>query len=305
MDFKQVEDFLCLARLRSFSRAADARYVTQSAFSRRIRALEKWLGAPLIDRSLYPVTLTAAGENFLETAADIVRRINEARTDAPQARDKTERRVTFSAQHSLSLDFVARWLQKAEKRVGGLDVRMIADNYYNAVQSLREGASDFLLCFAHPKIAAAPNDLFESCVLGRENLIPVSPVVAGRARFGLPGSVAKPTPYLSYGPHTFLGKVVRLILDRHPCFLELRYESAFSESLKNMALCGRGAVWLPENIARKDIAAGKLQRIGGVRWREPLEIRMFRRSEKAAPLCEMLWEEFSRNTSDRAKNSDS
>lgn len=302
MDLRWIEDFLCLARLRSFSRAAESRYVTQSAFSRRIRSLENWLGASLVDRSSYPATLTAAGENFLGTAAEIVRQLHEARADASQSRKKTERTVTFSAQHSLSLDFFARWVESVEKQVGGLDVRMIADNYYNAVQSLREGESDFLLCFTHPKIIASPHDLFESCVLGREYLIPVSSAVSERPRFRLPGTETKPTPYLAYGPHTFLGKVVRLILERHPCFLELRYENAFSESLKSMALCGRGVAWLPENIAYKDITEGGLCRINDTRWHEPLEIRLFRRLEKTSPLCETLWKEILRESARYSKS---
>ena len=302
MDLRWAEDFVCLARLRNFSRAAEARHVTQSAFSRRIRSLENWFGMPLVDRSMHPAALTAAGEIFLETAAEIVRRMHEARENASQAREKIERTVTFSAQHSLSLDFFARWMEAAEKRVGNLDVRMTADNYYTAVHSLREGASDFLLCFTHPKVASSSHNLFESCVLGREHLIPVSPAASGRARFRLPGSAAKPTPYLSYGAHTFFGKVVRLILDRHPCCLELRYENAFSESLKSMALCGRGAVWLPESAARKDIAEGRLRRIGGARWREPMDIRLFRRPEKTTPLSEMLWKEFSREAAAHSNN---
>lgn len=293
MDLRWVEDFLCLARMRSFSRAAEARYITQSAFSRRIRSLENWLGTPLVDRSLYPVTLTAAGEDFLDAAADIVRQIYEARADASQSRRKTDRTVTFAAQHSLSLDFFARWVETAEARVGSLDVRMVTSNYYNVMQSLREGESDFLLCFTHPEISAASHNLFESRVLGHERFIPVSPVVSGRARFRLPGSAEKPVPCLSYGPHTFLGKVVNLILERQPCFLESRYENAFSESLKSMALCGRGIVWLPENIARQDIAEGRLRPIGGVRWQESMEIRLFRRLGKASPLCEILWNESS------------
>ena len=39
MDHKWLEDFLALARERSFSRAAELRHVTQPQFSRRIRAL--------------------------------------------------------------------------------------------------------------------------------------------------------------------------------------------------------------------------------------------------------------------------
>ncbi|WP_198943933.1 LysR family transcriptional regulator [Acetobacter sp. DsW_54] len=44
MDIKWLEDFVTLSRLQSFSRAAEERHVTQSAFSRRIQALETWVG---------------------------------------------------------------------------------------------------------------------------------------------------------------------------------------------------------------------------------------------------------------------
>lgn len=291
MDLRWIEDFLCLARLRSFSRAAEARCVTQSAFSRRIRSLENWFGAPLIDRSLYPAALTGAGEEFLHAAADIARQIHEARAAAGQIPEKTERTITFAAQHSLCLDFFAGWAESVESRTGPLDIRLIAGNYYEAAQSLREGASDFLLCFAHPKIILTPHDLFEFRVLGRERLVPVSAPVAGKARprFRLPGSAEKPVPYLSYGRHTFLGKAVRLILERSPCSLNIRFENAFSVSLKSMALRGRGVAWLPENIAAADIAGGGLCRLGGAGWREQMDVCLFRRHEKNTPLCDMVW----------------
>jgi DNA-binding transcriptional LysR family regulator len=68
METKWLEDFLCLAEKRSFSLAAQVRHVTQSALSRRIRALEEWAGVELIDRSCHPLRLTVAGQLFLEQA---------------------------------------------------------------------------------------------------------------------------------------------------------------------------------------------------------------------------------------------
>lgn len=286
-----MEDFLCLARQRSFSRAAEERCVTQSAFSRRIRSLENWLGAPLIDRSLYPVGLTATGEDFLHTAADIARKIHEAQANAEQERQKTVRTITLAAPHSLSLNFFAQWAAAIEKRIGGLEIHLITDNHYNAAQSLREGACDFLLCFTCPQIMTMPQGLFESRVLGEEQLIPVTAPVKGarRPRFQLPGDKTKPLPYLSYGLHVFLGKVVRLILERQPCYLEVRYENAFAESLKSMALCGRGLAWLPENMVREDIAAARLCRAGGECWNNELNICLVRRHEETTPLCAQFW----------------
>ena len=51
MEVKWLEDFVALATTLNFSRAAEERHVTQSAFSRRIRQLETWLGTTLIDRA--------------------------------------------------------------------------------------------------------------------------------------------------------------------------------------------------------------------------------------------------------------
>ena len=61
MNLSWLEDFLALAATGSFSRAAAARHLTQPAFSRRIRALEEWLGAELFDRSAQPARCTEAG----------------------------------------------------------------------------------------------------------------------------------------------------------------------------------------------------------------------------------------------------
>ena len=59
----------------------DLRGVTQSAFSRRIRALEEWLGTDLLSRDSYPVTLTPEGVLFRETAEETVRMIHARRAE--------------------------------------------------------------------------------------------------------------------------------------------------------------------------------------------------------------------------------
>ena len=51
MDFDQLETFLEVARLNSFSRAAERRFRTQPAISSQIRSLEEEVGAKLLDRS--------------------------------------------------------------------------------------------------------------------------------------------------------------------------------------------------------------------------------------------------------------
>ena len=68
MDFDQLETFLEVARLSSFSRAAEKRFRTQPAISSQIRSLEEEVGAKLLDRSGGKVSITAPGKLFQKFA---------------------------------------------------------------------------------------------------------------------------------------------------------------------------------------------------------------------------------------------
>jgi len=72
MDFDQLETFISVARLLSFSRAADKRFRTQPAISSQIRLLEEEVGARLLDRSGGKVSLTASGKVFLKFADELL-----------------------------------------------------------------------------------------------------------------------------------------------------------------------------------------------------------------------------------------
>jgi DNA-binding transcriptional LysR family regulator len=72
MDFDQLETFLEVARLSSFSRAAEKRFRTQPAISAQIRSLEEEVGARLLDRTGGKVSLTSPGKEFQKYAEEAV-----------------------------------------------------------------------------------------------------------------------------------------------------------------------------------------------------------------------------------------
>lgn len=72
MDFKQIEAFVYVVRHKSFSRAADAVYLTQPTISSHISSLEKELGIKLIDRSGKDIEPTDAGVLFYEHAVNLM-----------------------------------------------------------------------------------------------------------------------------------------------------------------------------------------------------------------------------------------
>lgn len=294
MEIKWLEDFLSLTKTRSFSQSAIARNVTQSTFSRRIKALETWLGVALVDRSTYPTRLTEAGLAFKTTAEELLHRIYQDRQQLRQASARLEDQVSFSAMHTLSLNFFPKWLTSLEHSLGSLNTRLIADNIHNCVELLIDGSCEFLLCFSHDATPVLIDEKhFPYATLGNDRLIPVSGVDGKRLpRYRLPTKRAAPAPYLAYAPDSLLGRAVeqRLQSASRRCHLAPCYENSMAEALKAMAIQGHGLAWLPHMSIRGDLRSGRLARAGDESWDIPLEIRLYRALGTGSPQVEAIWE---------------
>ena len=115
MELIWLEDFLMLADTLNFSRAAELRHVTQPAFSRRIRALEGWVGADLFSRTTHGVALTPAGEHFHNQAEILTRALHQLRRDTIEVSGRGPRLLSIAATHALSFTFFPKWVRSHEK----------------------------------------------------------------------------------------------------------------------------------------------------------------------------------------------
>lgn len=78
MNINQLRYFVAAAESRSFTGAAARYYISQTAVTQQIRALEETVGVPLFDRASRPIKLTPAGNAFLTDARAILERMNRA-----------------------------------------------------------------------------------------------------------------------------------------------------------------------------------------------------------------------------------
>ncbi|WP_237090058.1 LysR family transcriptional regulator [Nesterenkonia sp. PF2B19] len=92
MDLQQIRYVLAVAEHRSFTRAARACFVVQSALSHQIAALEKELGVRLFARSSRRVELTASGEAFLPAARQAVEAAERAAAEAASPAERSAER---------------------------------------------------------------------------------------------------------------------------------------------------------------------------------------------------------------------
>jgi len=78
MDFKQIEAFIKVVELASFSKASEELHISQPSISNYITTLEKEFNTILINRSTKVLSLTLAGERFFEKAKEIMSLKSEA-----------------------------------------------------------------------------------------------------------------------------------------------------------------------------------------------------------------------------------
>lgn len=293
MELKWLEDFVSLANTRNFSKSAEQRNVTQPAFSRRIRALENWLGTELIDRSTYPASLTNAGRQFRETAGEILRMAQESREEFRNRERRGRALLRFAVLHHISLTFLPLWLKELEATQGPLVVNVDPGNLSDCVQALVDGDCDFMLCGTHEAIPILiDSQRYPSVVLTTETMVPVAPPdTEGRALYSLSNAASDPAPYLAYSQSAFFCRVVETIIanQRAKPNLRLAYENPMAESLKAMALEGMGIAWLPESTVADDIEAGRLVSLGGSEFQMTFDIRLYRSIEKSRPQVTRFW----------------
>jgi DNA-binding transcriptional LysR family regulator len=293
MEIAWLEDFIALAEQMNFSRAAAARHVTQPAFSRRISALERWVGTPLFDRDTHRLSLTAAGADFRPVAEETLRRLHQGRQEALEAANAASS-LRFAATSALALTFFPDWLRRLGPAVSPAAIRLIADNMQGCERIMLQGRAQFLLCHHHPAAATRlnPND-FQSIHLGDDVMVPVSIRAAdGGPRYALPGTAADPLPHLAFSEESGMGRIVAASWAQNGCAAHLKpvFSSHVAVVLKALAVDGRGIAWSPLSLLAEDLApGGRLARAGDQSWDIPMDIRLYRPKARQNARAEDFW----------------
>src|ERR1700751_4755787 len=136
MDFDQLETFIEVSRLSSFSRAAEKRFRTQPAISSQIRSLEEEVGAKLLDRSGGRVPLTASGKLFLKYAEDML----ESRRTVLRSIAETERvprgEIIVGANEGTCLHILPEVFAEFKKRYPDVAVNIKRADYGKILESV-------------------------------------------------------------------------------------------------------------------------------------------------------------------------
>lgn len=142
---KQIKYFQAVVRCKSFTEAAEECFISQSAISQQIQALEQELGVKLLNRQNRKFSLTPAGEHFyrksLVLIADFERMCNE--TVRIANKDRAELRIGYLKCYG-GQEFRLAVAEFSEK-YPDVSVQIINGNHEDLYAALRDGGVDLIL----------------------------------------------------------------------------------------------------------------------------------------------------------------
>lgn len=284
MDLRWFQDFLTLAECGQFTTAAELRHVSQPAFSRRIQALEHWVGAALVDRGCFPVRLTTAGEQFRANAAEIVRKVVDARGEASEI-DSDAGVLRIAMPHCLATARFPAWCNEWTAAGAAASLRLHVGNVHDSAEALAATVVDLLVCFRHAA---------EDIQLDPQTYMRVL-VEADTLRLYRPASMKMDEsqlvadaphtryPYVAYAQGTYFKRLTELaggdVLQRS--VLRRVCEMDFVDGARDLVRAGVGMAWLPQSSAAQAVALGDIVPVTDKRFSVPMEVCMYARRHVA------------------------
>ncbi len=288
MDTRWIQDFVTLAEVRNFTRAAEIRHVSQAAFSRRIQALEQWLGASLIDRTAFPLRLTDAGEHFRGVAVGLLDQIADVKAEVGGEPGRNHLRIAMP--YVMATTRLPAWW-KDWARDGALSCSVEIGHVHDTVSAFAAGAVDLLVCYQQ---ASHPVQLdparFERHEIGTEVVRPyASPAL--RDRVAWPGTAERPVPLLMYTPTVYFARVVDTAIDSAPQRLQGTrvMEVAMSDVLGDLAQQGLGVAWLPASALETGRLPG-LVPVGDGGWDIEVAVVAWRARSNTRRAVAQVWD---------------
>lgn len=143
MDFDQLETFLEVAKLSSFSRAAERRFRTQPAISAQIRALEEEVGAKLLDRSGGKVAITAAGKVFQKYAEDTIEQRRVVLISLAEMHRIPRGEIVVAANEGTCLHILPEVFAEFKRQYPSVAVNVKRSEHNKILEAIIENSCDF------------------------------------------------------------------------------------------------------------------------------------------------------------------
>ncbi len=295
MRLEWIEDILAVSEMGSFNTAAEARFLTPSAFTRRIRMIEETLGCELFDRTKKPIVLKRHVRDILPTLRKSAAELRRVRQLLSEPEVDLNKRITLICQHALTAS-VAPQLLMHSALDSNSNARIKSGRKGECLMAIMKQEAEFALIYEmageDPEIDP---EFCDRLILGREKFIPV--IKTGLAPAyedpALTDDIAGSLPMVAYPSSIFLGEVLqKLLANRTNQSTQLIRvaETGLSLALVEFVRRGLGVGWLPSMIVKSDLDSVALTQMDHFLPGFELNVVIARMRRDLPPRAEEFWE---------------
>ena len=271
MPLRTVELFCDVVALRSFSKAASERDVTQSSVSQSIAALEKLLAVQLIDRGKRPFELTPAGVVYHEGCRTLLDEYRKLEDRVRKMVDKVVGRVRIAAIYSVGLSEMDRYVVQFREQFPDVELRI---DYLHPDEVYRRVSADEadLGLVSFPKEGGE----FTAQEWQQQPMVLVVPpdhklVEEGRDQSGVPVQALDGEDFVCFTEELKIRRQIDRWLKGEKVSVNVVHSFDNIENIKRAVEVGSGIALLPVPTVRREAELGSLVAI-------PLEdVTWFRR----------------------------
>ncbi|MCA9823535.1 MAG: LysR family transcriptional regulator, partial [Dehalococcoidia bacterium] len=286
MELAQLEAFLQVAHHRSFSRAAEALFLTQPSVTARIQSLERELGERLFERSGRSVSLTDAGIAFIPHAQRALTAVQEGADAIDAVRHGEVGSIRIGASSSIGTYNLPDVLERFRDIRPGVHVNLTTGQTEEVVERLLSGLIHIATCrlTQHPE--------FESIHLYNDKLrlvVPTNHPFVGKTAVTL--TDAADEPFLFFDRNSSYHTLVYTMFLRAGVAPESVMEVDSMEVIKRMVERGLGIAVLPEVSVQDEVQRGDLATIELAGTEQPVRevgLHVLRNRMMAPPIGDFL-----------------
>lgn len=289
MHFGALKVFCDVSRLRSFSQAAQANEITQSAASQIVSQLERRMDVQLIDRSTRPLQLTPVGQRYYEGCKALLEQYVELEASVRTAQAELAGAVQVAAIYSVGLGDMSQYMQRFAMLQPNSQAHIEYLHPDRVYEKVLDGTADLgLVSFpkASSKLVALPwreEEMVLAC--SAKHRLAENPSVHVRQLTG--------QKYVHFDKNLVIRRQVDRFLREQGVQVEAVLEFDNIENIKQAVVIGAGVALLPEPSLRREVRARTLVALPlvGRRLVRPLGIihrRRPRLSATAASFVDLL-----------------
>ncbi|MDB6026625.1 MAG: LysR family transcriptional regulator [Verrucomicrobiales bacterium] len=248
LDSRQLRAFMILARTGSFTRAAKELFLSQSAVSHAMKALEQEVGCRLLDRVGKKVALTQAGEQLLHHAEKILNEMQLARTALEHLGKWGQARLRIGASSTACRYILPPVLSEFKNDYPQCVINIGAGDAADAIESLQNNQIDLAIVL-QPK----HEDEFDLHPLFEDELAFVLAPSHPWATNGVTRAEVPKQHYILYQKNSYTLRLIEDYFRKEKMVLNTVMELGSMEAIKELVKLGLGISIIAPWIAEKEL----------------------------------------------------